>query len=342
MKINRLELMKALSMVRPGLASRELIEQSTSFAFLEGSVATYNDEISVTHPVPELKDVSGAVDATELYSLLDRMTHEEVEIITSDKEMLVKSGRARAGLVLQVDLTLPLEDVTSDKEWNDLPEGLINALRFAMLSCSNDMSRPILTCVHINGHHVEGSDNIRLTQYKLEGEVCDVPLLIPSSSIRDLVNYDIVQIAKGVSKGWVHFRTEANTTFSCRLMGADYPNITPILKVEGTEVSIPKELEDVLMRAEVFSKRDIKLDEEVVISLDNKRLSVKARSDSGWFEETVRMKYEGDPVSFSVHPEFLKSMCEVDSTCILSTNPRGRMKFMGDKWVHIISLKGEA
>ena len=48
MKINKKELQEALERVKPGLASRELIEQSTSFAFMRDRVVTYNDEISIS------------------------------------------------------------------------------------------------------------------------------------------------------------------------------------------------------------------------------------------------------------------------------------------------------
>jgi len=38
MKINKKELKEALEIVKPGLANKEMIEQSTSFAFLKGKV----------------------------------------------------------------------------------------------------------------------------------------------------------------------------------------------------------------------------------------------------------------------------------------------------------------
>jgi hypothetical protein len=51
MKIQKTNLIQALEKVRPGLSAKEAILQSTSFAFLNGCVVTYNDEISLSHPV---------------------------------------------------------------------------------------------------------------------------------------------------------------------------------------------------------------------------------------------------------------------------------------------------
>jgi len=53
-KVNRVELKEALERVRPGLASKDIIDQATSFAFLKDRVVTYNDEISISHPVKGL------------------------------------------------------------------------------------------------------------------------------------------------------------------------------------------------------------------------------------------------------------------------------------------------
>ena len=51
MKTNKTKLQTALEIVKPGLANKEIIEQSTSFAFLKGKVVTYNDEVSISHPL---------------------------------------------------------------------------------------------------------------------------------------------------------------------------------------------------------------------------------------------------------------------------------------------------
>ena len=66
MKVNKEKLRQALEIVRPGLANKEVIEQATSFAFMDGRVVTYNDEISISHPVEGI-EIEGAVKADQLY-----------------------------------------------------------------------------------------------------------------------------------------------------------------------------------------------------------------------------------------------------------------------------------
>ena len=59
--MNREDILEALEIVKPGLASKEHIEQSTCFAFKNGKVMTFNDEISVSHPVEGLDGLEGAI-----------------------------------------------------------------------------------------------------------------------------------------------------------------------------------------------------------------------------------------------------------------------------------------
>ena len=75
--MKRIDLLKALEIVKPGLASKEIIQQTTSFAFIEGRVVTFNDEISISHPVPDL-DIQGAVQADELYKFLKKTKADEI------------------------------------------------------------------------------------------------------------------------------------------------------------------------------------------------------------------------------------------------------------------------
>ena len=49
------DLVEALEVVKPGLANKDLIEQTTSFAFINGNVVTYNDEISISSPIEDLE-----------------------------------------------------------------------------------------------------------------------------------------------------------------------------------------------------------------------------------------------------------------------------------------------
>ena len=145
---------------------------------------------------------------------------------------------------------------------------------------------------------------------------------------------DPIKIAEG--RGWVHFKTGEDTVISCRTIEDVFPNCTPILKVEGVEITFPKTIVEALDRASVFSKRDNALDEEVSIVLENRHITIHSTSETGWFEEIAKIKYEGDPISFLITPELLKTILAETLTC---TCGEKMMKFAGEDWEYVVMLR---
>lgn len=334
MEINKAELQKALEQVRPGLANKEIIEQSTSFAFMDGKVVTYNDEISITHPVKGL-DLTGAIKAQELYQFLNKIKQEKIDISWDEGQFKITAGKSKAGLILQEEVKLPIEEVGKAGKFKDLPENFIEGLKFCRTSCSKDMSRPVLTCVHVKEDgHIESSDGYRVTYYSLGKKSPVSTFLIPATSVNELIKYKIKQVSEGKG-GWIHFKTEDGTIFSCRIFDDNFPDTAPLFDMEGNNVRLPKKMGEALERAEIFAKRDFDSDSEVCIELKEEQMTVSAQADSGWFEETLRIKYNDTPFAFKAHPLFLSEMLSRVQKCLLGQD---RMKFEGDNWTHIIAL----
>lgn len=330
--INREELQKALEVVKPGLASRELIKQTTSFAFINNKVVTYNDEISISHPIDGL-GIEGAVQAEKLYAFLSKIKKSEIEMSVSASEIQFKAGRTRAGLALQSEIRLPLEELGEISNWKPLPKDFMTALEFTRWTCSHDMSKPVLTCVHVSQKgYVESSDNHRLTKYTV-GRLPISAFLIPATSVQELVQYKPTYIAQGV--GWVHFKTSAGTVFSCRIFDDKYPDTQQLLAVEGTSLKLPKTIAEVLERASVFNEVDHKLDEEVSLTLEKNKLIIYAHSEIGWIEEVARIKYDGVRLVLTTNPFFLREVVSKTQSCVLGAHS---MKFTGENWEHVIAL----
>lgn len=336
MKVNKTELQQALEIVKPGLANKELIEQSTSFAFTNGRVITYNDEISISHPITGM-ELEGAIKADKLYALLGKIKKEEIELTVEENEILITSGRSKAGLALQSEIKLPLdeEEVTQHGKWKALPVNFIKFMAFAVSSCTKSSSDPILTCVHVNKEgYIEASDSYRITRCELGEEMPIDTFLIPATSTLDMLRLKPTKIAEG--KGWVHFKTDMGTIISCRIYEDEFPDTNPILKVKGVQLILPQSITSVLDRASIFAKRDHSLDESITVSLENKRLKISAKAETEWFEEEVNVKYEGDPISFEVTPYLLKTILLETQACIYSSR---KLKFEGEGWVYIAMLR---
>ena len=230
MKINRLALLKALEAVKPGLARSLVIEQSTCFVFIDGVVCTFNDEISVSHPVDV--DFEGAVPAKEFYDMITKVKKEELELTVSAGTLLLVGGTAKAGIRLEEEIELPIHELGMPEEddWIDLPDNFCEAVKFCLFSVSKDADKDILKNVFIERSKVISCDNNRITEYdlgKAAAKCFPLPLLIPSNAAKSIVDYEPIEYAE--TEGWIHFRNENEALFSCRIIEDEYPDFSEFL-----------------------------------------------------------------------------------------------------------------
>ncbi len=337
MKINRKELVEALEVVKPGLGTKGFIEQAPFFAFMGDRIITYNDEISISHPIDGM-DLTGSIQASEFYTLLSKLDQDEIELEVKDSEVRLKSSRVRAGMTLHSDIKLPLEEVSGLKGWKKIPEKLLECMRFVSFSCSRNLSVPVLTSVYVHDDVVEASDNFRITRCHLSSKIPVESFMIPSRSsssrpIEALARHNYSEMCQ--SKGWVHFRTESGTIFSCRVYEGKFPDTSAVFNVDGEEIVFPEVLDKMLDRASVFAKRDTRSDEVIHISLGDNKILVKSSSEAGWFEEESNAEYSSRPIEFLVNVHFMKEILPKMRKCILGNS---RLKFVGEDWEHVIAL----
>ena len=334
--IRRKKLVDALKAVKPGLAGKELIEQSTKFAIVKGAIVTYNDEISVRYPLPELGDqITGAVSSAELYALVDKLPYKVLRFELKDSELVLSSGRVKAGLVLEAEVRLPFEEVDSDRQWVDVPKSFLKALKFVVPACSHDLSLLVLTCVYCDAdrHRFEATDTIRYARHEFEEFEDQVEsFLLSGPSARELLAYKFEQMSVGES--WVHFRTKEGAEVSCRRVDGKYPP-TAKFDFEGREIPLPKDLVGALERSHVLANQSHELNEEAEVQMRRGRFNLRARGSAGWIDERLRCAYKGSPVNFKTNPMFLADACRRKSVAVLGED---KLRFEGEDWVYVVAL----
>jgi DNA polymerase III sliding clamp (beta) subunit (PCNA family) len=338
-KLNRVTLLSTLKAVAPALAAREVVEQSTSFVFAKGRVLTYNDSIAISHPL-DSEGLEGVVRAEELVKLLSKLKEEEVELEIGENELVVKGKRSKAGILLEAEVRLPLDEIVPPSKWSQLPEGFVEALSFCRFSTGRDRAKPLLTCLHVAGPVVESCDNFRLTRWRLKRSLNE-DLLLPAEAARTLCDYSPMEY--GITDGWVHFRNDADVVFSSRIFEGEYPDLSPYLSLkEAHEVTLPSDLGEILDRAGIFSSEAFKQDEQVSISLEGKHMTVSGRGVVGWYEERCAVRWSGGTpkVAFSIHPEFLRQVLGHVKQVLVS-DVEGRLLIEGDRFTHSITLLAE-
>lgn len=341
MEINRKELIKALKIVKPGTTTPlERLLQASTFAFVKGRVVTYNDVISVSHPVEGL-EIDGAIEADELYRYLNKVTQEIVDIgVTHDDKLnqttlVMDSGKASAGFTIQKKIDLPLKNLDAKMKWEKLPERFMEYLKLAAGTCSKENSKPVLTCVHITSKGIiESSDGLRITWCDLKEKIPVKTFLIPIKAVKELIKLDVYKIADATNN-WIHFKTKEGTVFSARIMHDKYVDTKPFLGLQGEEIIFPKSIVEILDRAVIFQRTE----ETVTVILKKKRIVIKSRSDSAWFKESARIRYNSDKqIEFHVTPSLIKHTLERSSTFMISDN---FIQFIGDNedWKFVAALR---
>ena len=235
-------------------------------------------------------------------------------------------------------ITLPIDQIKmpGKKDWLTIPHVEFNtAVKFCLFSAGTDMTRPVLTCLHLNNNTISASDGFRLTQYQVKDIKFD-NILLPARAAAELVNYSVVKYAK--TSGWVHFKTADNVIFSCRTFEGEFPELRKVLKVKGDEVYFPKNMIDALERAEILADEGSKVKERgVSITIKEGKIKVSSKGVAGWYKEQFSCKYYGPEVQFNVNAIFLREILVHLRTAILGKNGV-TIKFTGDNFEHVMAL----
>ena len=331
-KINRKQLLEILNILRPGVSIKDIVEHADSFIFKDGLVWSYNDEIAVSHPLPEGFDLTGAVLAEPLLKILDKLADEEIQLETDEKEVRIKTKSSNVGIPLKTSDNFLVDAIPmpKDKEWKKIPEGLIKAISLAARSASSDMSKPVLTHLNIIKGQVIGCNNFSLTVCEVEG-VLPWPLL-PAALSPHLTKFEPDMVA--FKEGWAHFVNKNDCVLSCRTGTGEYPDVSGLLKVKGKEITFPKELVAILERAGIFAQTDFASDQRVTLSAKDKELKVEGRGPVGWFEETVGIESD-EEFSFSVHPTYITSAMDFGRKMVLGEKA---LLIKGKNLVHVVAI----
>lgn len=334
MKVERQAFLKALAAVDIGLSSRDIVEQSSCYVFRNGKAWTFNDEVACSVDLPDVfEKMECAVPSAPLKSLLTKFDEELVDVSVEGGELLVKGKRRRAGVRMHEEILLPVSEVggPGPEGWKKLPEGFTEAIDTVQGCAGKDESQFVLTCIHIHPAGIEASDNAQAIRYKIKTGL-KTPVLVKRDELRRTVGLGVTEW--GQSKSWIHFRNPNGLVVSCRKWEETFPDMGPLLEVEGTKAKMPKGMEDAVSRAEVFvdSKMDVS---GLTVGLQNGKLTMRGEGPEGWYEERQKSAYKGKPIEFRIAPRLLVEVCKRTDSCTIGDE---KLKVVGDKFVYISCL----
>jgi len=337
MKVNKKELVKILSLLKPGLAQKGIIEQSQHFIFTGKDIITYNDQICISHPFET--DFAFSVPAAEFLKVLSGISEEEITITTSkEKEkfiFIIKTKATSAGFTSKVDdkaLELAKEVIEKKIRFTKLPDQFKESVELCVFSASKDFTVPHLTGVYIDKENVFGSDDFRISHYLLNEEFKD-SFIIPAESVLGMKDFEFVRYA--IKDGWSYFKTKDNILFCSRLIEGSYSD-DPLeyFEFKGDRIKFPSDLKTIVENASVMAEGDFDTDKKVYIKIGDGRISCKGENDKGWVESFLDMKSRKE-INFTINPIFLTQILHKTDFVLVGED---RILFKSDNFKHLVQL----
>ena len=311
MKVNRTEFYRILSDIKLGLASKEFIEQTSSFIFKDNKVFAYNDQILACAEFES--EINGVVQAEPLLKILQKTKEDEITIELKESEMLLKGKRFSSGIKFTSEIKLPIDDMDLDQKFQKVPDNFVQLVRLACYTTGTSISDQILSCVHFDHSKVESCDNDRITICKFDDFDIGGEFLVQGKNLMQVLKLEIDSVA--FSPTWMYFKLKDNSTIiACRLYMDQYLNLeSHIPEEDGREIQFPKEIEDIIDRADIFSKNEMTAEKNVHIDLNDGKLVISTKNDNGWFKERAKVTSK-ETLKFSINTDFFKDIIKLSDT----------------------------
>lgn len=336
MKIDREELINVLSILKPGLSKKSIIEQTTHFIFTGKELLTYNDRICVLYPFKT--DFSCSVPAEEFYKILIGIHCDEVELSFEKEKMLIIGENIKASLATDtgediIDRVKSLSLAKAIKKKALLPKDFFEALSLCIFSASKDATRPVFTGILIEDKYVASTDGIRISEYKMKSSIDDV-VLIPATSVDELLKFNAEYFY--IDKTWIYFIDKNNAIFATILLNEEYPDYTRILKGFDTkEIVLPDNMQQIIETSSILAEGDFELDKEIIVEISQGKIKCKGQNEKGSIVYNRSIDYYDEDLSFVINPYCLSKILSHTQSMFYGEN---KVMFKDKSFKHIIAL----
>ena len=314
MKYNREELINSLQKLIPATAdSGHYLTGADVFVFDGEAVHTYNDSLSIT--VRHSTVLKGAVKAKDFFKLLSKLKTTEIDIEAGDGVWNVQAGNTSAGINLKEDsISKYLETLPLDGVFKPVPANFFDGLKL----CRINGNASFLRGIYVNGSEMVATDEIRLNFYGLESEM--ETFWIDDSSVNELLKLREKMTEYHVGAGWVLFRGETGTVFSCRKNQDEsfpYDKLTEYkqayAKTEADAIqTFPAGFSGMVDRVGTLHE-DIDGFEVIAVALDKNGFTLSSKTDAGTVKESGKWEKAFDAeikTGFRADYQFLSEVVE--------------------------------
>jgi DNA polymerase III sliding clamp (beta) subunit (PCNA family) len=356
MKIVKQDLLKVLSLVSPGIAKKDIVEQSGHYIFSGKDIATFNDQVCVIHPFES--DISFSVKASDLYKIVDNIAEAEFEITLDGDTLNIKSKGTKAKLSTIVSETAMVthlieiirQAMIGKNFWKPLPKDFTEGIYLCAFSASRDLTTGVRSCCAIKNDAIYTTDGIRVSTYimdskmegkkekkEIEGKIIEIDpgLLLPAKDASELVKYKVIEY--GISDNWAHFKTKEDIIFNCKVMKGEYPfkTIDGLFEEKDPDLTFPTDLKTNIEAIIPFAEGESDSDKSITLNISKGRIECKAKKERGEITKTIESDYEGEAFTMLVNPVFFSQVLRNATEFALLGN---KGQFQSDNFYHVLAL----
>lgn len=350
MKMERKVLFDALSLVKPALATKDLIEELTHVWFDGDYAMAYNDA-DLGIQVPLEVSFTGGVRGTLLLGLLQNSRARDVTIEPGEEgHLMLKASSTKAKLaVLDPERAVWQFPKPNKKKALTLSEELVDALRAVLVSVGNDTSTPEKLGVTIEfskgGVDMYTTDSKTITHchvdLDVEKELRGKRVIVPTAFCEQLLRLCVGGGFMEVRDDCTIAGNENGVLLYTRLLEATKPlDFAEVVKGhmgwhESSKFETPAKLELALERALVLFEG--LPSEPVSISVDGGKLRVVAEKEGrGKLNDSMSVSEGAPGISIMVEPAMLKRALSLTTHIVMDA---ASVKLLGDGIVYIAATR---
>jgi len=334
MVLNRKKLLEILKKVKPGIADKDIVEAMTYLYFSGKEVVTYNDKISIKHPLET--DFNLFIKADDMYKIVSLSKAEEFNLTEKENKLNIRSKNMNVNLTTIIDEEIVdriglIRKSLDKKKWIKLPENFMECAKLCSFAASKTEAESTLSSIYVNGKDCMAFNNDQFASAELKGTVKE--FFFKASQISNLSSIEPIYYI--LTKAWIHFKNEDGCIFSIRRIDGDFPDLLDVLDFEGQSVDLST---DILEGADIASIFTDSLEPVVTIKISKGKCIVSVKSEGGGSQHRSKITYEGPDIEFNLNPDFLKEMLAHSTTITLDENST-KAKLSTENFTMMTSLK---
>lgn len=331
----KVDLIEAIEKVKIAMISGStFLQDSNNLIFKNDRIAAFGLDSAIS--IPFQFPFEASVPADEFLKYLKKVKGDEIDIEYKDGELTIVSGNGKSSAAFMTNdsvRNLPDLGIKDVQDWVSLPNNFCDALKLVHFSVSNDTSKGIYNCAFVDKTGIAGTDEFRLTHIAFNETYNGPTFFIPKKIAKHVSAMDWVKVGK--AGGWVHLMTEEGVVASIRGLEGAFRQYEDKLKLTGTSVYLPTELQDALNRISELCEKDSFGFKKVFVTLFDGEASCKVDGQRKRGEEKVFLEYTGERVSFSANVDFLIDALKEGKDCIVGEK---MIMISGDGFRHIVVL----